>query len=60
MRSKLWKRTLALWLVACTAIGLFGCGLQGNDSGTGIVINEIVSSNGESYEDETYGSPDWI
>ncbi len=60
MRSKPWKRILALGLAACTAVGLFGCDLKTNDDGKGIVINEIVSSNGESYEDETYGSPDWI
>ncbi|MDO4852311.1 MAG: lamin tail domain-containing protein, partial [Clostridia bacterium] len=28
--------------------------------GPSIVINEVVTSNGDSLEDEVYGSPDWI
>ncbi len=40
--------------------GLFGCGLGEETSGKTIVISEVVTSNGESYADETYGSPDWI
>ncbi len=28
--------------------------------GPNVVINEVVTSNGDSLEDEVYGSPDWI
>lgn len=60
MRSIPWKKILALVLCACTAAALFACGSDAGSASGGIVINEVVSSNGESHEDEAYGSPDWI
>ncbi len=60
MRSKLWKRALAGLLTVCTAAALAGCNTETNGAVKGVVISEVVSSNGESYEHELYGSPDWI
>lgn len=61
MRSKLWKRILAFLLVVCTAASLAACGTVDPEKSTkGIVISEVVSSNGQSYRHDVYGSPDWI
>ncbi len=49
--------------VLCAA-SCFGCDLNQftvpQNFGPSIVINEVVTSNGESYADDTFGSPDWI
>ena len=61
MRSILWKRILAFLLVVCTAASLAACGTVDPEKSTkGIVISEVVSSNGQSYRHDVYGSPDWI
>ena len=52
-----------LILAAVLLLMSFGCStdfLSQNASGPEIVINEVVTSNGHSYEDESIGSPDWI
>lgn len=51
------KRALA-WCMAALFL-LSACTFQAA-GGPAIVINEVVTSNGESLEDEKLGSPDWI
>lgn len=41
------------------AIPFAGC-TGDPEASKGVVISEVVSSNGHSYEDDVYGSPDWI
>ena len=60
MRSIPWKRILAGLLILCMAVPLAGCGTGSDGASKGIVISEVVSSNGESFEHDYYGSPDWI
>ncbi len=60
MRSIPWKRILCGLLILCMAVPFAGCNTGSDGASKGIVISEVVSSNGESYRDETYGSPDWI
>lgn len=60
MRSTLWKKTLAIVLVICTMTALAGCNMETEQSNKGVVISEVVSSNGQSYRHDVYGSPDWI
>ena len=60
MRSQPWKRITACLLIVCMAISLAGCNLGVQETAKGIVISEVVSSNGQSYEHPYYGSPDWI
>ncbi len=60
MRSAPWKNIIALLLILCMAAPLAGCVTGSDDAAKGIVISEVVSSNGSSYEHEYYGSPDWI
>ena len=55
-----WKRILSLLLVVCMTGAFWACGDSGDAAHKGVVISEVVLSNGKSYEDETYGSPDWI
>lgn len=52
-----WRRTAAPWVVA--AGGLLAALSTGN-AGAALLINEVVSSNGGSYRDETGATPDWI
>lgn len=62
MRQNVIKRLTSLFLAALM-LPLFACTQDGGNtvqqSGT-LRINEVVSSNGESLVDDTYGSPDWI
>ena len=58
--KNLFLKTLAITLLLCMTAGLFGCNTENQEPANPIVINEIVTSNGESLTDETYGSPDWI
>ena len=60
MRSLPWKRILACLLIVCLSVPLAGCSLNTGGTSKGVVISEVVSSNGASYEHEYYGSPDWI
>ncbi len=60
MRSIPWKRIIAGILILCMAVPLAGCAAGSEDASKGIVISEVVSSNGRSYEHDYYGSPDWI
>lgn len=60
MRSNHWKQITACILAILTFISLIGCTSGSDDAAKGVVISEVVSSNGESYTDEHYGSPDWI
>ena len=48
-------------LALLTAAALFGCHIiDGQTEQKGVVISEVSTSNGTSYEHEVYGSPDWI
>ncbi len=58
--KNLFLKTTAITLLLCMTAGLFGCNTENQELANPIVINEIVTSNGESLTDETYGSPDWI
>ena len=58
--KKLIRKIAAILLLLCFTAGLFACAQEGEEGGGTIVINEVVTSNGESLADETYGSPDWI
>ena len=58
--KNLFLKTTAITLLLCMTAGLFGCNTENQEPANPIVINEIVTSNGESLTDETYGSPDWI
>ena len=57
MRNHL-KRILSFLLIVCMAGAFNAC--TGDGEAKGVVISEVVLSNGKSYEDERYGSPDWI
>ena len=63
MRSDRYKRTGSL-LLALLLLPLFGCDraeeLLSSPKKDELLINEVVSSNQLSLEDEIYGSPDWI
>ena len=55
------KKWIACILVLCMVPTLFACRFFNTaEEGKGVVISEVSTSNGKSYEDETYGSPDWI
>ena len=58
------KKSFILLMAALCVASCFGCDLSALDIpqslGPMIVFNEVVTSNGESYVDEVYGSPDWI
>lgn len=57
---KHFKSILSL-LLAVAMIPLFSaCDSEVVNINAGLVINEIVTSNGESLTDEVYGTPDWI
>ncbi len=58
--KKLFRNVIASILLLCFTAGLFACNPEDAQPRVSIVINEIVTSNGESLADETYGSPDWI
>lgn len=60
MRSQPWNRITACLLILCMAVSFAGCNMGAEDTAKGIVISEVVSSNGQSYEHPYYGSPDWI
>ncbi len=61
MRSiKNWKNMLAILLAVCFAAVLTACSFEEDQNQKGIVISEVVTSNGKSYEHEIFGSPDWI
>ncbi|MBQ5991371.1 MAG: lamin tail domain-containing protein [Clostridia bacterium] len=60
MRSAHFKKILAWLLVLGTSASLAACGTGSDGAKKGIVISEVVSSNGKSYEHDYYGSPDWI
>ena len=60
MRSALLKKISAWLLVLCTAASFAACGTDSEVAKKGVVISEVVSSNGQSYEHDYYGSPDWI
>ena len=60
MRSQPWKRIIEGLLALCFVIPFAGCNTESADTSKGIVISEVVSSNGDSFEHEFYGSPDWI
>ena len=60
MRAHVWNKLIACLLIICMAVPLAGCGAGSEDASKGIVISEVVSSNGSSYEHDFYGSPDWI
>lgn len=60
MRSQPWKRILAVLLILCMAAPLAGCFTDSDGANKGVVISEVVSSNGQSYRHDYYGSPDWI
>lgn len=51
---------LALSSFACDWSALSQLSLEPAPTGPSIVINEVVTSNGSSFDDETIGSPDWI
>ena len=56
-------RFLILFLSSVLLFMSFACGSElfsHNSLGPDIVINEVVTSNGHSYEDDLLGSPDWI
>ena len=58
--KKLFRKSIAILLLLCLTAGLFACEAGGESSTKSIVISEVVTSNGISLTDETYGSPDWI
>ena len=60
MRSVRLKKILAWLLVLGTAASFAACGTESDGAKKGLVISEVVSSNGKSYEHDYYGSPDWI
>lgn len=59
-----YKRILCLLLVLTMSSLLAACdkadGLFSGAPGDALVINEVVSSNQLSLQDEVYGSPDWV
>ena len=59
MKKNRLKPIAALALSIGMLIPLFAC-VNGEETPKGLVISEVVSSNGTSYEDEAHGSPDWI
>lgn len=60
MRSNRLQKILACLLAIISIAGLFGCVSDSENAVKGVVISEVVSSNGTSFEHEVYGSPDWI
>ena len=59
--KKVFKICLTWALLLCMAASVFACNLTDpQQEGKGVVISEVCLSNGVSYEDEAYGSPDWI
>ena len=64
MRSDRSKRISCLLLALMLLIPLPGCekmkGMFADAPKDGLVINEVVTSNQLSLQDEIYGSPDWI
>ena len=58
--KQVFRKIIAITLLVGMTAGLFACNISEEDTGGGLVISEVVTSNGESYLDETYGSPDWI
>ncbi|MBR0424525.1 MAG: lamin tail domain-containing protein [Clostridia bacterium] len=57
------KTILTGLLAAILLLASIGCTGEWSDaavSGPSIVINEVVTSNGESFRDDVLGSPDWI
>lgn len=60
MNKQLFRNIISIVLLVCMTAGLFACTPGEADTTKTIVINEVVTSNGESLADETYGSPDWI
>ena len=58
--KQLFRKSIAILLLVCMTAAFVACGTEGEETGSALVINEVVTSNGESLLDETYGSPDWI
>ena len=58
------KRFAVKWiacaLALCMASASLACNIGDPSDGKGVVISEVATSNGKSYEDKTYGTPDWI
>ncbi len=57
--KSIWNIALAL-LMAATPLACDFAQLANQAIGPSIIINEVVTSNGDSLDDEVYGSPDWI
>ena len=64
MRVDRYKRICCFLLALVIWLTAFGCGrvdrLLSSAPKDALIINEVVSSNQLSLEDEKYGSPDWI
>ena len=59
--KRVFRKLIAAALLLCMLTGTFACNIVvTEDTGSEIEISEVVLSNGESYVDEAYGSPDWI
>lgn len=62
-RNLIIKSIFSALLTVILCVSSIGCDLGGSGTAAAspaIVINEIVTSNGESYRDDELGSPDWI
>ena len=58
--KKEYRRLLAALLAAIFLLNVACTTFSFEQTGPAIVINEVVTSNGDSLEDEALGSPDWI
>ncbi len=59
--KRVFRKLIAAALLLCMLTGTVACNIVvTEDTGSEIEISEVVLSNGESYVDEAYGSPDWI
>ena len=58
--KKIWLKRLFTYALSLLLLPSFACQPHEESEQDGIVINEVVSSNGVSLLDDVHGSPDWI
>ena len=59
-RTEKWLRSLLAIALINTLFITVGCAANSNQSGQGLIISEVMSSNDYTLTDEAYGTPDWI